>query len=196
MRLLIQRIRSSTQHQWPSRPISEYKSSVNLIMNYKHCSIRSIIQQLSRKITHRSKKKAWNILLAYKSECESKRFTFYRGKYQSRRSQRPRGLRRRSVAARLLRLWVRILPRAWIFVCCECCVLSGRSLCDELITRPAESYRLWCVVVCDLETSWVRRSWPTGGLSHQKKVLVSERCTDQYVAVWINDGLQNCSVSR
>jgi len=34
----------------------------------------------------------------------------------------------------------------------ECCVLSGRGLCDELITRPEESYRLWCVVVCDLET--------------------------------------------
>ena len=36
---------------------------------------------------------------------------------------------------------------AWIFVCCECLVLSGRGLCDELITRPEESYRLWCVVV-------------------------------------------------
>jgi len=32
-------------------------------------------------------------------------------------------------------------------------VLSGRGLCDELITRPEESYRLWCVVVCDLQTS-------------------------------------------
>ena len=32
-------------------------------------------------------------------------------------------------------------------------MLSGRGLCDELITRPEESYRLWCVVVCDLETS-------------------------------------------
>ena len=30
---------------------------------------------------------------------------------------------------------------------------KGRGLCDELITRPEESYRLWCVVVCDLETS-------------------------------------------
>jgi len=29
--------------------------------------------------------------------------------------------------------------------------LSGRGLCDELITRPDEAYRLWCVVVCDLE---------------------------------------------
>ena len=40
-----------------------------------------------------------------------------------------------------------------MFVISECCVLSGRGLCDELITRPEESYRLWCVVVCDLETS-------------------------------------------
>ena len=30
-------------------------------------------------------------------------------------------------------------------------MLSGRGLSDELITRPEESYRLWCVVVCDLE---------------------------------------------
>ena len=29
-------------------------------------------------------------------------------------------------------------------------VLSGRGLCDELITRPEESYRMWCVDVCDL----------------------------------------------
>ena len=40
-----------------------------------------------------------------------------------------------------------------MFVCCECCVLSGRGICDGLITRPEESYRLWRVVVCDLETS-------------------------------------------
>jgi len=32
-------------------------------------------------------------------------------------------------------------------------VLSGRGLYHELITRPEESYRLCCVVVCDLETS-------------------------------------------
>ena len=59
----------------------------------------------------------------------------------------------RPQAARLLRSWVRIPPGAWIFVCCVYHVLSGRGLCDELITRPEESYRLCCVVVCDLETS-------------------------------------------
>jgi len=62
-------------------------------------------------------------------------------------SQLPRGLRRRSTAARLLGLWVRIPPGAWMFVWCECYVLSGRGLCDELITRPEETYRLQCVVV-------------------------------------------------
>jgi hypothetical protein len=59
----------------------------------------------------------------------------------------------RPQAAHLLISWVRIYPGAGIFVCCECRVLSGRGLCDELITRTGESYRLCCVVVCDLETS-------------------------------------------
>ena len=59
----------------------------------------------------------------------------------------------RPQAAHLLRSWVRIPQGAWLFVCCECRVLSGRGLCDELITRPEESYRLCCVVLCDLETS-------------------------------------------
>jgi hypothetical protein len=26
-------------------------------------------------------------------------------------------------------------------------VLSGRGLCERLISRPEESYRLWCVIV-------------------------------------------------
>jgi len=44
----------------------------------------------------------------------------------NRRSQWARGLSRSSTAARLLRLWVRIPPGAWIFVCCECWLLSGK----------------------------------------------------------------------
>jgi len=43
-------------------------------------------------------------------------------------------------------------------------VLSGRGLCDGLITRPEESYRLWRVVVCDQETSKRRRLQPATGL--------------------------------
>jgi hypothetical protein len=86
-------------------------------------------------------------------------------------SQWPRGIRRRSAAARLLRLWVWIPLTAWTPICCECfvCVLSGRGFCDELITRPEESYRLWCVVVCDLETSWMRSPWTNGGCRARNK---------------------------
>jgi hypothetical protein len=36
-----------------------------------------------------------------------------------------------------------------MFVSCTVFVLSGRSLCDGLITHPEESYRLWCVSECD-----------------------------------------------
>jgi len=39
-------------------------------------------------------------------------------------------------------------------------VLSVRGLCVGLITRPEESYRMWCV--CDRESSVMRRPWPTG----------------------------------
>jgi len=44
-------------------------------------------------------------------------------------------------------------PTGGMDVCCECCVLSGRGLYDELINSLEESSRLWGVVVCDLETS-------------------------------------------
>jgi len=44
-------------------------------------------------------------------------------------------------------------PTGGMNVCLLYYVLSGRGLCDELITDPDESYRLWCVVVCDIETS-------------------------------------------
>ena len=103
-------------------------------------------------------------------------FTFL--SHNNSRSKWPRSLRRRSAAARLLRLWVRIPPGAWMFVCCVCCVLSGRGLWDELITRPKESYRLWCVVVCDLETSWMRRPWSTGDCRAKNKQTRSHNNRD------------------
>jgi len=63
------------------------------------------------------------------------------------RSLWPRGLRRESAVARLLGLWVWIPLGAWLFVSCECYVLAGRGLSFGLITRPEESYRVWCVSV-------------------------------------------------
>jgi len=56
--------------------------------------------------------------------------------------QWPRGLWDRSAE---IVVWN---PTGGMDVCSECCVLSSRGICDELITRPEESYRLWCDVVC------------------------------------------------
>ena len=47
-----------------------------------------------------------------------------------------------------------------MFVSCDCCVLSRRGLCDGLIIRLEESYRLWRVAVCDQVTSYARRLKP------------------------------------
>jgi len=55
-------------------------------------------------------------------------------------------------------------------VCCECCVKSGRGLCDGLFTCPEESYRVWCVVECDRESSIMRRPWPAGGCRAMVKI--------------------------
>jgi len=54
-----------------------------------------------------------------------------------------------------------------MFVCCECCVLSSRGLCDGLITRPGESYRQWRVVVCDQETSKEEAKIPLKGCKYK-----------------------------
>ena len=88
-------------------------------------------------------------------------------------SQWPRGLRRGSAAVRLLRLWVLYVVRVLYVVSVEC---GQVEFCVGLITRPEESYRLWCVVVCDLDTSWMRRSWPTAGnRTKNKQVTFSAR---------------------
>jgi len=55
-------------------------------------------------------------------------------------------------------------------------MLSGRGLCDGLITRPEESYRLWRVVVCDQETARMRRLKPATGLwKIQPKGVITPR---------------------
>jgi len=50
-------------------------------------------------------------------------------------------------------------------VCRECCVLSDRILCHELITRPEKSYRLWCV-----RCVWSRNLVIEESLAHWKVV--------------------------
>jgi hypothetical protein len=65
----------------------------------------------------------------------------------------------------------RIPPVGSIFVSCECCVMSGTGPCDGPIPRPEETYRLWCVILCDLQTSRMRRPWIAWGCRARKKGL-------------------------
>jgi hypothetical protein len=55
-----------------------------------------------------------------------------------------------------------------IGVSCECCVLSGRGLCDGPINCLEESYRVG-LSECDLETTTRRRFRPTRVVDHEKK---------------------------
>jgi hypothetical protein len=99
------------------------------------------------------------------------------------RSQGPRGVKCGSAAARFLELRVRIPPAAWMSVSWELCVLSGRVVCDGLITLPEASYRKWRV--CDRETSTMRRPWPTRGCRAMEKTM--------YV---MKDGIELCLTAR
>jgi hypothetical protein len=77
-------------------------------------------------------------------------------------------LRRGSEDARGSGLWVRKPPGTKLFVFSECCVLSGRSFYSELNSRP-DTYGLWCVVVCDLESTTTRRQLPVFGRTDTSK---------------------------
>jgi hypothetical protein len=85
------------------------------------------------------------------------------------RSQWPRGLRRRSTAARLLRSWVRVLPGHGCLsvVCVVCCLVEVSATNWSLVQE--ESFRLWRVVVCDQETSCDEEAITRAGLQCQKK---------------------------
>ena len=67
----------------------------------------------------------------------------------------------------LLGLRVRIPWEIWMYVPCECCVLSGGGLCDELITRPEKSE---CdVSKCNREGSTTRTPKPTRAVEPKKR---------------------------
>jgi len=75
----------------------------------------------------------------------------FRGYGLMDRYEWPPGLRRRSVATRLLGIGVGIPPEAWMSVSFECCALSGRGLCDGPIAHPDEVLpRVVCLIECDL----------------------------------------------
>jgi len=109
---------------------------------------------------------------AYYTQCQNHFSWFNRRNVIRRRSQWPRGQGRRSAATRLLRLWVRITPEAWMPVCRECCVLSGRGLCVGLITRPEESYRLCCICVWSWNLVNVGAMAGVGPQRHREIILL------------------------
>ena len=142
----------------PTRSQSLYRLSypahIDRIHNNTYYSINTAINYQPDHLTKSTNSLVLYFAIIQLSHCHSlvtSHFTVTR--HRDSRSQQPRSLRRGSAVALPLRLWVRIPPGAWMPVCSECCVLSGRGLSDELITRPEESYRLWCVVVCNLGTS-------------------------------------------
>jgi len=56
-------------------------------------------------------------------------------------------------------------PAGSLDVCFECCVLSGRGLCDELNTRTEEFYRLWVRLSMIMNLRQSRRPWPARGVA-------------------------------
>ena len=74
---------------------------------------------------------------------------FYRCTIRRMRKRRPRGLRPGSAGSCLLGLPVRTPPATWMSVPCECCVLSGRGLCDRPIPSAEKPNRMCtCVTEC------------------------------------------------
>jgi hypothetical protein len=56
-------------------------------------------------------------------------------------------------------------------------IILLKSLCNELITRPEESYRLWCVVVCDLENVKNEVVMTRVGSQHHRKKIIIKKIT-------------------
>jgi hypothetical protein len=79
--------------------------------------------------------------------------------------------------------------RAWIRPGCTCPPLVSfvfsRCHCDGLIPFPERFYRLWRVIACDIETSRIRRPWPTLDFARQK--MWSIKCNNALYNTRISD---------
>ena len=109
------------------------------------------------------------------------------------RSQRPRSLRRRSTAACLLRLWVGISRAAWMFVVSVvCCQVEVSATSWSLVQRSPTDCG---ASLCDIETLWMRRPWPTGNCraKNKQKKIHSALQNRQFIAarMFSNDDVEN-----
>jgi hypothetical protein len=72
-----------------------------------------------------------------------------------------------------------------MFVSCVCLFCAGSGLCDELIARSEESYRVCvcvcvCLIVCALETATMRWSMPQLDCCATEKKIYRPNCVALY----------------
>ena len=63
-------------------------------------------------------------------------------------------------------------------VCLLCCMLSARGFRDGPTPCTEESYRLWWVILCDMETLRTRRLWPALGCCAREREVKNSFSTD------------------
>ena len=88
------------------------------------------------------------------------------------RSQWPRGLRCGSETPRLLVLWVRMPPGAWMFVWCECCGCQVEVFESAYHSPRGAIPTVECVTGCDSKASIKEALEQMGLLRHGKKSLI------------------------
>jgi hypothetical protein len=91
-------------------------------------------------------------------------------------------LRRRSAAARLLRLWVRFPQSAWMFVCCVCCQVNVSATVWSLVQRSLTgcgASLVWSRNLKDKEATvhvWLlRHGWEGGGRGGGSGVTIKKK---------------------
>jgi len=110
------------------------------------------------------------------------------------RSQWPRGLRCGSTAARLLGLWVRIPPGAWMSVCVECCQVEVSATGWSLVRRsPTDCDASLCVIYKPQEWGGHGPRWaaaPQGG-----KIFINNKIIKFTLSALQNDKLYKQLIS-
>ena len=99
-----------------------------------------------------------------------------------------RSKRCRSAAARLLRLWVRIPPGAWMHVSCDCCVFSDRGL-----RRAHHSYR-WVLPTVARRCVWSRNLVNEKAMAHWGDVRPKKKIQSVRMIMFLQMG-ENVSYS-
>jgi hypothetical protein len=114
------------------------------VRDFRYCHCASYCCRRSKKWLTEDRELLWTVVAVLRTSR-----LFYHSPMW--RSQWLRGIRRGSQAARLLVLWVRIPPGAWMSVSCECRVLSSGEVSAKGRSLDQKSYRVWGVWVWSQE---------------------------------------------